>query len=207
MRDVTRDSVDACLTRAFRDVSVPEGLAERLLAGLAVKQPRRRRRWLAAVGGVLTAAAGIMLAVWLNTPAEQPLSDSIICQNAIRLFVEPSDHPAHLLTKQAAPSGFPFSQHVFCVSQASWRRVDEFVGGRGVAYDLPGPGTVRATLYVVARGNIAGLDTRPTWDRPLQTEGCSAAAWQEGQLLYVLVVQGDRSAYQGYLSLPRSPVA
>ena len=33
-----RDSIDACLTQAFRDVPVPEGLAERLLAGLAVKR-------------------------------------------------------------------------------------------------------------------------------------------------------------------------
>jgi hypothetical protein len=206
MRDETRDSVDACLTQAFRDVSVPDGLAERLLAGLAVKQPRRRRRWLAAVGGVLTTAAAILIAIWLGTPAEQPLTGSAICDDAIRLFGEPADHPAHLLAKQSAPSSFPFSPHVLCVSQASWRRVDDFLGGQGVAYDLPGPGTVRATLYVVALGNVAGLDSRPTKD-PSDTAGCCAAAWQEGQLLYVLVVQGDKSTYQGYLNLPRSPVA
>jgi hypothetical protein len=207
MKDETRDSVDACLTQAFRDVSVPDGLAERLLAGLAVKQPRRRRRWLTAVGGALTAAAAILFAIWLNAPADQPLSETDICGIAIQSFDEPSNHPAYSLAKQPAPSSFPFSQHVLCVSQASWRKVDDFLGGQGVAYDLPGPGTVRATLYVVALGNVAGLNGRPARDPACDTAGCCAAAWQEGQLLYVLVVQGDTSTYQGYLNLPRSPVA
>jgi hypothetical protein len=207
MRDEMRDSVDACLTQALRDVPVPDGLAERLLAGLASRQPRVSRRWLLAASGVLTAAATVLFALWLRSPAELPLSEETVCNEAIRLFDAGFDQPGKLLSKTPAPSGFPYSQWVFHVSQANWRSVGNFLGGRGVVYELPGPGGTRAVLYVVARNGISGFDTMPTSSPASSTAGCFASAWQEDGLLYVLVVQGDQSTYRGYLNLPRSPVA
>jgi hypothetical protein len=207
MRDEMRDSVDACLTRAFRDVPVPDGLAERLLAGLATKQPRRTRRWLLAASGILTAAATVLFALWLHSPAESPLSEDILCDEAIRLFDVGFDGPGNLLAKAPAPSSFPFSQWVCCVPQASWRSLGDLLGGQGVVYELPGPGGTRAALYVVARNGISGFNIMPTNTPGPNTAGCCASAWQEGGLLYVLVVQGDQSTYRGYLNLPRSPVA
>jgi len=80
-----RDAVDACLTKAFRDVAVPEGLAERLLAGLAVERPRRRsRRWLLAGGGLLAAAASIVLAVWLGGQKGVCVSEECAIDEAIQ---------------------------------------------------------------------------------------------------------------------------
>jgi hypothetical protein len=207
MRDEMRDSVDACLTRAFRDVPVPDGLAERLLAGLATKQPRRSRRWLLAAGGMLTAAATLLFALWLRAPAESPLSEDTVCAEAIRLFDVGFNQPGSLLAKTPAPSSLPFSQWVFCAPQASWRNLGDFLGGHGVVYELRGPGGTRAALYCVARNGISGFDTMPTSSPASSTAGCFASAWQEGGLLYVLVVQGDQSTYRGYLNLPRSPVA
>ena len=40
-----------------------------------------------------------------------------------------------------------------------WRRVEKFLGGPAVAYDLPAIGG-RATLYVVQK-NVAGLPSMP----------------------------------------------
>ena len=88
-----------------------------------------------------------------------------------------------------------------------WRPVEGFLGRRGVIYDFSRPAGVRAALYVVD-GEVERLRTVPTL-HPSTTAGssCCASAWQEGRLLYVLVVQGDRATYESYLKLPRSPVA
>jgi hypothetical protein len=197
-----RDSIDACLTQAFRDVAVPEGLGERLLAGLAVKQPRSRR-WAVVYGGLMAAAASLLLAVWLNLPAQERFSEETALAEAIQLFDAQAGQPGHLLTKRPPPSEYPLSQWVVRVRGASWRHLDEFAGCSGVVYDLPGPPGTRASLYVVARSGIGELNTLPTLN-PSGTAGRSAAAWQEDGLLYVLVVEGD---YNSYLNLPRSPVA
>ena len=93
-----RDAVDACLTKAFRDVAVPEGLAERLLAGLAVVRPQshRSRRWLLVAGGLLTAAATIVFAVWLGGPKAACVSEERAIDEAIQSFNEGFEQPALL---------------------------------------------------------------------------------------------------------------
>ena len=201
-----RDSIDACLTQAFRDVPVPDGLVERLLAGLAVKQPRRSRRWLLVGGGLLAVAASLLVALWLNMPGEERFSEQWALDEAIQSFCTGLQGPEYSLAKRPAPAEYPLSQWVIRVHGASWRHLDGFLGGCGVVYDLPGPPGTRAALYVVARKGIDELDTAPTL-RPFTTANCYASTWQEGGLLYVLVVQGDSSTYNRYLNLPRSPVA
>jgi hypothetical protein len=201
-----RDSIDVCLTQAFRDVPVPEGLGERLLAGLAVKQPRRSRRWALVAGGILAAAASLLLAVWLNMPKEALFSEDNALAEAIQLFDAGFQGPANLLSKRPAPAEYPLSQRVLHVRGTKWRHLDDFVGCSGVAYDLPGPGNTHAVLYVVARDDISDTAIAPTLD-PSETGGRCAAVWHEDGLLYVLVVQGDRATYNSFLSLPRSPMA
>jgi hypothetical protein len=201
-----RDSIDACLTQAFRDVAVPDGLAERLLAGLAVKQPRHSRRWLLVAGGILTAAASLLLALWLNGPGEERFSQQRALDEAIQSFCAGFQGPGNSLATRPAPAEYPLSQWVVRLHGTSWRHLDGFAGCSGVVYELPGSAGTRAALYVVARKGIEDLDTVPTLD-PFSTANCNAAAWQEGELLYVLVVQGDSSTYKSYLNLPRSPVA
>jgi hypothetical protein len=75
-----------------------------------------------------------------------------------------------------------------------------------VAYDLPGPGGVRATLYVAHR-DVPGLGSYPpAVPAAGGTAGYSAAAWQDGETLYVLVVEGDARAYRGLLNLSSGPL-
>jgi hypothetical protein len=198
--------VDIRLTQAFRDVAVPEGLAERLLAGLAVKRPRSRR-WLLVGGGLLAVAASLLLAVWLGGPRNECYSKECAIDQAIQAFGAGFTQPSHLLTNQSAPTAYPLSPWVRQFPGTRWRHVDDFLGCSGVVYELSGPGGTRAALFVVARDDVNGVGTAPAFQLPRSTGGFCASAWQEDGLLYVLVVEGDRSSYGRYLNPPRSPVA
>jgi hypothetical protein len=221
-----RDHVDICLAAAFQDVPVPEGLAARLLERLAAEAvssgldrrfstrvaPRSplgnavyNRRWLLVGGGLLTVAAGLIVAVWLGAHGEQRLSEQSVFNDAIRSFNAGPEERGQLLAEKPAPAEYPLSRMMRKARAAKWRSVDGFLGCRGVVYDLPGPVGSHAALYVVER-KVDGLGTSPAL-HPFTTAGCCASAWQEGRLLYVLVVQGDLKTYEGYLNLPRSPVA
>ena len=204
-----RDAMDVRLTDAFRDVPVPAGLAERLLDRLAIEpshvRPNSRRR-LFVGSGLLTAAAGLLVALWLGTQGDERFSEQFALDAAIQSFDARLDEPGHFLAEQSAPAEYPPSQWVLHVRETSWRPLEDFLGRRGVVYDLPGPGGTQAALYVVARDDVEGVGTSPAL-HPFTTGGCCASAWQEGGLLYVLVVQGDPAAYGRYLNLPRSPVA
>jgi len=139
-------------------------------------------------------------------PRDERFSEQYALDKAIQSFEAEVEQTGRLVAKNPPPEEYPLSRWVVRVREASWRHVDDFLGCRGVVYDLPGPAGARASLYVVAREDIGDLDTSPTL-HPFTTAGCCAAAWQEDGLLYVLVVQGDPSIYGGYLNLPRSPVA
>jgi hypothetical protein len=204
-----KDRIDACLTAAFHDLPVPDGLADRLLGRLAIEgQPRvrRTRRWVLAAAGLATVAAGLLVAIALNTHRESPFSEQLAIEEALRAFSAGFEGTGYLLSERASPADYPFSPMVQCFSGTHWRHLDGFLGHRGVAYELPGPAGVRATLYVIAREDVEGVGLSPAVS-PFTTAGCCASAWQDGGRLYVLVVQGDTSMYKQYLRLPRSPIA
>ncbi|MEN6449280.1 MAG: hypothetical protein ABFC96_02210 [Thermoguttaceae bacterium] len=196
-----RDAFDVRLTAAIRDVPVPDELAKRLLGRLSAE--RSRRRWLLAGVSLLAAAATVAVAVWLGAPRDGRFSEQVAIDQAIRAFGLPADSHSHLLSKTVPPEAYPISSMVTCPRGTRWRPLDNFLGRKGLIYDLPG--AVRASLYVVESGSEA-FATMPSL-RPFTTAGRCASAWQEGTLLYVLVVQGEAADYEGYLNLPRSPVA
>jgi len=217
-----RDQFDLSLTAAFHDVLVPDGLAERLLERLAADDAElsaaaRRtdekaersgvfsRRRLLLGGGLPAAAAGLLLAIWLWPRGEVPLSEQYVLDEAIRRFDAGTETLGYALSEKPAPAAYPLSQMVVRLRGARWRFFSRFLGHRGVVYDLPAPAGRRAALYVVDR-KVDGLGLAPALN-PFTTSGYCASAWQEDGLLYILVVQGDRATYGGYLNLPRSPVA
>ncbi len=205
-----RDAVDACLTKAFHDVAVPEGLAERLLAGLAVERPRpHSRRRLLLAGGLAAAAATVLLAVWLGGHNATPVTEESARNEAIRLFDAGANQPGSLLAGANPPSAYPYSSNVRSLRGTKWRYVNDFLGRPGVVYDLPGRAGARAALYVVACNAAPGLGQSPASPQnAFMSAGsrCCASAWQENGLLYVLVVEGDQSNYEQYLNPPSSPV-
>ena len=217
----TRDQVDARLTAVFRDVPTPEGLADRLLDRLAIDRaasPRdfqetpaagragktRSRRWLLVGGSVLAVAAAVLAAVWLGANRLDRLSEQAVLDLAIR-SLDVSGKGGQLLTAKSAPEEYPFSQLVSKTRSVTWRRVDDFLGRRGVVYNMAARDGTRANLYVIA-GEVEGLGGSPA-RHPFTTAGCCASAWREGNLAYVLVVHGNQAAYEGFLNLPRTPVA
>lgn len=221
--------LDLSLAKAFQDVPVPEGLAQRILERLApagevaavrtdadqpmatvavpVKHGLRRRWLLGAMGLGLTLAASLLVAVMVGRD-RVVYRDGQVLEMAVRLFETetPSPDQEHLAAETPPPKEFPVSPLVLQHAQLRWRPISQFLGRSGVAYDLTVPGEARATLYVV-RQTVAGVPTSPGAQPSWTTHNCSVSAWQSGSLLYVLVVDGGSRAYRGYLDIPQGPVA
>lgn len=226
--------VDGKLAAVFREVPVPEGLAERITDRLAaartepaamadveetaegpapppvtevLARPKRvsRRRLLAAAGTLSTGAVVLVAAlVYLHT--RKTYDVSTVLTEAFDFFGNEPPERGHLLTDVAPPddhpiSHYPISRDVRRVPGTRWREISEFLGRKGVAYDLPGRGdTVKATLYVVKLTVSDLKDTQPPALPQWDTANCCTAAWQRGKLLYVLVVRGGRRAYEKCLA-------
>jgi hypothetical protein len=211
------DWVDEKLATALYDVPVPKGLAERLLERLENEGRSTRNDEVSVLRSsffvlrlsLLATAAGLLVAVWLGMrQGERNLSEPFVLDEAIRAFDRGIDPAEPLQAEKPAPAEYPLSLAVLPVRGTRWRLLDGslFLGRRGVVYDLPGPAGASAALYVVDAEPAEGFATAPT-GRPFTTAGCCAASWREGDLLYVLVVQGDTTTYRAYLNLPHDPVA
>jgi hypothetical protein len=181
-----------------------DGLETALSSPVVVKQKVPRRRLILA-GGLLSAAALIFFALWLNFHNVESYSEQTIIDEAIQFFEADSAHGRTPLAEKSPPKAYPFSRAVIFPQGICWREIRDFLGRAGIAYDLPSLNGRRATLYVI-RQSVEGLGNEPLFS-PFTTSGFSSSAWQEGGLLYVLVVQGEPNTYQNYLNLPRGPVA
>jgi len=205
--------LDSKLAAAFREVPVPEGLEQRLLDRLATAEaaspvsprPKRvSRRWLLAGSAAVTVAAAVLVAVGIGIPGPDDDGEQAVLDEGIRFFNKESAELGVLLADKAPPSGYPISRAVLRLPEIRWRRIEGFAGRNGVAYDLS-RGGVRATLHVV-KPQVAGLPTRAPASPMRSTGQRSASAWNEGGVLYVLVVHGDARTYRGFLA-PRGPLA
>jgi len=213
---------DDAISAAFKDVPVPEGLADRLLDRLAdsaeesvaeepvvaapeVPQPHRvSRRWAIAGCTLLTVAAGLLVAAWIGIDGTSSWSEGKVLADSIKFFNADSPQGGRLLAESRPPKHYPPSQDILLASGTRWRPIEGFLGRDGVAYDLPGQGGSLATLYVVKR-KVSGLPSLPPRKPRGNTGGVSTAAWQEGDLLYVLVIRGGTVGYRGLLA-PLGPV-
>lgn len=104
-----------------------------------------------------------------------------------------------------APNNIPVSPLIVYSQSGSTWRFARFQGFDGVAYDLRGWQGTRATLYVV-QGQAKNVPSFPPAVPGLATANCAVAAWQEGDLLYVLVVRGSSQEYQQFLQDTGAPL-
>lgn len=204
--------VDVKLSAAFRDVPVPEGLARRITDRLEAERtasagleeaaepaaplvtttpvgPRlASRRRLLVAAGVLSTGAVLLVAALIYISTRSDYTESAVLTEAIDFFR--ADVPQRRQLLSNAPADYPISRDVRREPGMRWRAIRRFLGHRGVAYDLPGPdGAARATLYVV-KLQVAGLkDTQPPALPQRNTGGYCSAAWQDGKVLYVLVLR------------------
>lgn len=227
--------LDAKIGAAFHDVSVPPGLDKRILDVLAhapaeisatavenkhlhetagivtpCSSPARgkrwvSRRWILAAGGMLSAAAILFIALWINFHNQESISEQTALDESIRFFDADAAGGGFPVAERPAPKAYPFSRAVVFSAGTGWREIHDLLGRAGIAYDLPRLGGARAVLYVIEQ-SIEGLGNEPQF-QPFTTGGYSASAWQEGGLLYVLVVQGEPQTFRKYLVTPRGPVA
>jgi len=184
------------------DSATPQPQPETTLQPTPVvpRPARRARRWLLVGGGAAVAAALVVGAMTVFSDRGREYTPQAVLDEAIRFFSRETPEPGR---RDGPPSSYPLSSAVARLPgiEIQWRRVSGLLESRGVAYDFRGPRGVQATLYVLDR-QVAGLRPAPTL-RPYTTGGCSVEAWQEGKLLYVLVVEsGDRRAYQQFLYRP-----
>jgi hypothetical protein len=209
--------LDEMLGRAVRDVTVPEGLEERILSRLDEARSQRdaiasspsrlpigrsSRRWLVASVGV--AAASLLLAalVGLGAFSRQYTADEIL-DEAVNQFIAGDNLPAGPVSAEVLAS-YPPSRDVRCLPNMRCRGLDNFLGCQAMAYKLTAWDGESGTLFVLSwKRPISGLDALPPDCPRPATGGAAAGAWQADGMVYVLVVQGDERVYRSFFEPAR----
>jgi hypothetical protein len=226
---------DALIKAAFADVPVPADLAGKVLRRLGdetVSRPAApsgsqktiqadspallsseqvsplpkqiSRRGLMAGLAAVAASVAIAAAIWMHNHRSPSLSLGQVIDTSMDFFGRDNAPPGEPVSNVEPPADFPISPEIARFRDVRWRRVGNFMGGPAVAYDLPSRGG-KATLYV-AKCTADGLPQFPPPQPTLSTGGNSAAAWQSGGLLYVLVVRGDAQTYADFLDRSQGPL-
>lgn len=77
-----------------------------------------------------------------------------------------------------------------------WQRVDTGLDRQALVFEFAGRRASPAKLYAMrARGRIRGLPSRPPQQPQSARDGQCVAAWQEGDFVYVLMVDGSTAHY------------
>lgn len=219
---------DAAVAATMEEVTVPDGLAERILQELrsdavsagelngspsqpptvdaAVQLARRqeldsrwsRRKWLA---GFTTIAATILVAALLSVwlPGD---GDRPLEEVAEGWFQELS---GNWQEAKQPPGEFPLPGAI-TASPTSWQWLAKHSSARGVVYRLQDRAGTTALLYVVHLTRT-GLPATPPARPQSNTAGKAVGYWQTGDKVYVLVVPGDERSYRAFVSSSPVPLA
>jgi hypothetical protein len=196
-------ALDAKIGAAMGDVPVPADLAARLLARLQAEPtetiaatppdepaatPRRRFGWKRAAAALALAAAllvGATLALFDRAPRR--LTPDGVRRFAQQRYEELSREDDWRELTSAPLDRYPPSRRV-AGRPRRWQRLPNAVDGRAVAYDLTPRGSRYKTTLMVLHTQVAGLSNLPP-KKPFWTQGRLVAAWRQGDLLYVLVLE------------------
>lgn len=167
--------------------------------------PSRRSRFL--TGALATTAVVALVGLWALQPAASQFgphevlnflhSDWLFNVDEETLVQTPID-------ERQPPSRYPMAHAVSAPAKA-WRRISDFLGRGGVAYQLRSP-AARATLYVVdVEGaqdapKVVDLPAEPNVEPLNETAGKAMSVWREGKLMYVLVVWGGANEYKSFVT-------
>jgi hypothetical protein len=234
------EAIDRQIADAMHAVPVPDGLAARLLAKLPIERSSpssapvhvsrvsgrssstegvsisdrtdlllrirySRRAW--ALGGALALAASLLVAASLGLfgSAPQPLFVENLESTALAWY---GDLDLAWQTS-TPPASHPVSQRVLPTPQG-WQRFDASSDRSSVAYDLTPRGAAHRVTLLVARVSVPTLAGSPPSRPPVATLGRLIATWQEGEFLYVLVIEGTESLdalYRRYVDTKTGPIA
>jgi hypothetical protein len=212
-----QDRILARLGASVGQQSPPEGKreGEAEIASVPGSLGRKAwgRRWLVAACAV-GAAAALLLGVVLHYQHSDKLRKPDVLSMAIEYSINRPREGGYPMTGVVQPPReLPFSQGlaaIFSPGEAffgamRWRAVQGFLNRDGVAYDLVGRRGVAATVYVTA-ASVDGLTSDVPLRPMLSTGQSSASAWQEGDLLYVLVVDGGIQDYERFFAVAGGPL-
>ncbi len=223
--------IEAALARAMHCAPVPDGFSARLAdklraatsgtpelvsdnhhqsAGAIELAPAQsaagwsRRRWLASSAGVAAAAAAVAIGVTFFRPSE-PLDRELL--EASRQWHEqliasgdwrPLD--ANQLEEHALPRELRRIPASFCDASA-------LVGRDARAYNLTLPGGPSATLFIIPQPERVGLPASAPLAPQSSTQGLSIACWQRADIIYVVVIESDRTSDYQMLLRTSVPIA
>jgi hypothetical protein len=213
--------LDGALVLAFRDVPVPEGLGDRILAAIAADAGesashaagvaptvwrnttgRRKTTRRVALGAMASAVAAALVAAVVWPYWHRPIShDPEAILSAAITFANNDPCEGGLPWPQTADAlarEYPISAIAGRYPRIQWRPIRGFLNRDGAAYDITSREGIRATLYVVGASG-EGLPGEPA-GLPYPAGRRCATAWRENGLLYVLVVWGDQRDYERFLA-------
>jgi hypothetical protein len=170
-----------------------------------------RRRWFLFAGSLAAAAAAVFLMVLGTLRKPNDFTTRDVLELAEQFYLNDTHGGGQVLGKTAVRSDYPFSRNLMSVMsgrfpEIRWRPIAGFLNRRAVAFDVVGPQGTVATLYV-AECSVDGLPAEVPVRPMLSTGETSVSAWQEGELLYVLVVDGGIPAYDRFLAASEGPLA
>jgi hypothetical protein len=164
--------------------------------------PAQPVRWRRTTALAMLAASVAVVAYFVFRPARIELTADEIVSSAWFFAEERGED--RLIGEHKPPAKFP-SAAALAAKPTSWRPITGLLGrSQGVAYHLRS-GPARATLYVVhydsgyAAPRLVGLRTAPP-PNPLTTGGQAKSVWREGDLVYVLVVEGGAPEYRAFVT-------
>jgi hypothetical protein len=221
---------DAAIGAAFRDVAVPDGLADRLLSvvgqrdsesttaatsatesiprkqdhaqpELTAAPPRSRRHWLRVSVGVAAALALSLVAalVIVQWEADEPVLGDGLRQEFLtweaqitregwqRDFTEPrlAERPLDPTIKSGP---------------RRWCQIETRYDRSTIVYDLAPPGERYAYLFCMRiKAASSKLPQAPPPKPYAPTGRTCLGAWRRGDMVYVLVVDGDKARYMHFL--------
>ena len=233
--EILAESVPATVADAAAELGTVEPQAVGPERPVPLRKPSAqysRRRLLIGFIAISTAAT-LFAVVWIQTHRPRNETPFSVLDEAMAIFDKDSTQSqGKLLSEEDPPPEYPMSHDIDPnVAQSPnlrWRNVKSFLGGPAVAYDLPAIGG-RATLYVLqgsprvnAKGrptfiiggraspcmikDVSNLASVPPFVPDSTTGGKSAAVWQAGNTLYVLVVDGDAEMYSRCLGHAHGPL-
>ncbi|MCO6459382.1 MAG: hypothetical protein J5I93_29070 [Pirellulaceae bacterium] len=162
---------------------------------------RSRRHWLTLVGAAT--AAGLLLAAgWWFGASGGALSEEALVQQAQgwskRAYAD--DFVWRSVREEVPPQDRPLSPAVFRAT-GRWSQLPALDDSRAVVFELHSRDGVPGLVFVVRTRRDSGLAPLPY--RQLSAAGVSSgwtiAAWQTGELLYVVVVPGEGRSIDGFV--------
>jgi hypothetical protein len=219
---------DSTISRAMHDVAVPDGLADRLLARLAMGRAAAlaasegpstvenavvtplscdvspavggwSRRGLLAI--VSTVAATVVVGVYVARYLQSDADASV--ESLADTWLAELD--ANWVGMDQAPRNYVVPAAI-TAEATGWQRIHSLGRFLGVAYRLESPRAGAARLFVVRLAK-SGLPSSPPVKPQWTTGGRSIGYWQSGELTFVLVVEGNEDNYRSFANVSRMPIA